>query len=182
MEKHYLKLFFSTAFLLLMLVSCESNFKDVQKSNFSEFSPSGEADSINLKYTDSGRIKAVLVTSKMLDFATISFPFTEFPVGMKLTLYDENGKKTYVTAKYAVSYKNTDIIDLRNNVKINNETGQMLETEQLYFDQKNEWFYTEKKYKFTDPSGLSYGQGVDFSKDFKIINSQQISGEVYKNP
>lgn len=167
---------------LITLFSCESNFREVQKSTFSEFTPSGEADSINLKYTDSGKIKAVLVSPKMLDYAVIDFPFTEFPKGISLTIYDDNGKKTYVTSNYAVSYKSTYIIDLQGNVKIKNETGQLLETEQMFYDQKNEWFYTEKRYKFTDPKGVSNGEGVDFSKDFKIINSQGISGEVYQNP
>lgn len=164
---------------LVALYSCESNFREVQKSTFSEFTPSTDADSINLKYTDSGKIQAVLVTPKMLEYGAIDFPFTEFPKGMSLTIYDAAGKKTFVTSKYAVSYKNTDIIDLQGDVKITNEAGQMLETEQMFYDQKNEWFYTEKKYKFTDPKGVSYGEGIDFSKDFKIINSQRISGEVY---
>jgi hypothetical protein len=57
-------------------------------------------------------------------------------------------------------------------------SGKFWETEQLYFDQKNEWFYTEKKFKFTDPKGVSFGEGIDFSKDFKIVNSQKISGEI----
>jgi hypothetical protein len=57
-------------------------------------------------------------------------------------LYDAKGK-TRVTSNYAVSYKPTGIIDL-GKVKIVSENGQILETEQLYFDQKNEWFYTEK--------------------------------------
>ena len=52
-----------------------------------------------------------------------------------------------------------------------------METEQLYFDQKNEWFFTEKKFKFTDPKGITFGEGIDFSKDFKIINSQKIKAE-----
>jgi LPS export ABC transporter protein LptC len=168
--------------IMVTLFSCESNFKDVQKSNLSEFTPSGEADSINLKYTDSGKIKAILVSPRMLDYAAVSFPFTEFPKGINVTLFDENAKKTYVTSKYAVTYKQTDIIDLQGNVKITNESGQLLETEQLYFDQKNEWFYTEKRYKFTDPKGVSFGEGIDFSKDFKIINSQKISGQLFENP
>lgn len=179
----------NNTFLLLLVtcvsvasLSCESNFREVQKSNISEFAPSGEADSINLKYTDSGKIKAVLVSPRMLDYAAVSFPFTEFPKGINVTLFDENAKKTYVTSKYAVTYKQTDIIDLQGNVKITNESGQLLETEQLYFDQKNEWFYTEKRYKFTDPKGVSYGEGIDFSKDFKIINSQKISGQLFENP
>jgi len=168
--------------LLLLLVtglfSCESNFKEVQKQNFSEFAPSGEADDFNMKYTDSGRIKSILISPKMLDYATVAFPFTEFPKGINVTIFDIKNKKTFVTSNYAVNYKGNDVIDLQGNVKISNEFGQVLETEQLYFDQKNEWFYTEKKFKFTDPKGVSYGEGIDFSKDFKIVNSQKISGEI----
>ncbi len=144
----------------------------------SEFTPSGDADSINLKYTDSGRITANLISPKMLDYATVEFPFTEFPNGMHLTLFDKNGKETYIDAKYAISHKTTNIIDLQGDVKISNQNGEVLETEQLYYDQKNEWFFTEKKFKFTSPKGVSYGEGIDFSKDFKKVNSQKISGQV----
>lgn len=173
----------NTSYIILSLVSimllgCESNFRDVQKMGFAEFSPSGDADSINLKYTDSGRITANLISPKMLDYASVTFPFTEFPLGIHLTLYDKNGKQTYVDAQYAVSYKTTNLIDLQNNVKISNQNEEMLETAQLYYDQKNEWFFTEKKFKFTSPKGVSYGEGIDFSKDFKKVNSQKISGEI----
>lgn len=162
----------------LIIASCESNFKEVQKMGLSEFTPSGDADSINLKYTDSGRITANLISLKMLDYATVAYPFTEFPKGMHLTLFDKNGKQTYIDAKYAISHKTTNIIDLQGDVKISNQNGELLETEQLYYDQKNEWFFTEKKFKFTSPKGVSYGEGIDFSKDFKKVNSQKISGQV----
>jgi LPS export ABC transporter protein LptC len=167
-----------TAFVVTLFFGCESNFKEVQKINFSEFVPTGDADDVNLKYTDSGRISAVLVSPKMLDFSSVDFPFVEFPKGIDVTLYDVKGKKTFIKSDYAVSYKPTSIIDLQGNVKITSEDGQNLETTQLYYDQKNEWFFTEKSFKFTDPKGVSNGQGIDFSKDFKIINSQRIAGEV----
>lgn len=168
---------FTMAFLLLAS-GCESNFKEVQKINFSEFTPSGEAENFNLKYTDSGRITTILISPKMLDYATVEFPFTEFPDGIDVTFYDVKGKRTFVKSNYAIQFKGTDIIDLQGNVRISTETGQLMETEQLYFDQKNEWFFTEQKFKFTDPKGVSNGEGIDFSKDFKIINSQRISGEI----
>jgi LPS export ABC transporter protein LptC len=170
--------FFFAIFFCLTILSCESNFKDVQKMGVSEFAPSGDADSINLKYTDSGRITANLISPKMLDYATVEFPYTEFPNGIHLTLYDKNGKETYIDAAYAISHKATNIIDLQGKVKISNQNGDLLETEQLYYDQKNEWFFTEKKFKFTSPKGVSYGEGIDFSKDFKKVNSQKVSGEV----
>ncbi len=163
---------------IALLFGCESNFKEVQKINFSEFVPSGEADKINLKYTDSGRITAILLSPKMREFASVDFPFTEFPKGIDVTLYDNKGKRTFIKSDYATSFKLTNMIDLKGNVKITSQDGQTLETDQLYFDQKNEWFFTEKSFKFTDPKGVSNGQGIDFSKDFKVINSQSIAGEV----
>ena len=166
-----------TVFAVTLFFSCESNFKEVQKINFSDFVPGGDADNVNLKYTDSGLIKSILVSPKMLDFSNVDFPFTEFPKGIDVTLYDNKGKRTFITSKYAVSYKSTNIIDLQGKVKIKTDNGQTMETEQLYYDQKNEWFFTEKKFKFTDLKGSSNGQGIDFSKDFKVINSQRITGE-----
>lgn len=162
----------------MFFLGCESNFKDVQRSNFIEFVPASDADNVNIKYTDSGLISGILISPKMLDYSNVSFPFTDFPKGIDVTLYDKKRKRTYVVANYAISYKQTSVIDLQGKVKITTDDGQMLETEQLYFDQKNEWFYTERKFKFTDAKGVSYGQGLDFSKDFKIINSQRITGEI----
>lgn len=173
------------AFLVILAVAmlwrCEGNIKDVQKINFAEFTPSGEADTINLKYTDSGKIKSILISPKMLDYATVEFPFTEFPKGIDVTLYDNKvpPKRTFIKSDYAISFKGTNIIDLRGNVRITSEDGQLLETEQLYFDQKNEWFFTEKSFKFTDPkSGSTTGEGIDFNKDFKKVNFQKVRGLV----
>ncbi|HAH54305.1 MAG TPA: LPS export ABC transporter periplasmic protein LptC [Flavobacterium sp.] len=176
-KKHFILILFS-ALIVTLFLGCESNFKEVQKSNFSEFVPSGEAEKINLKYTDSGRITAILVSPKMMEYANVAFPFTDFPKGVDVTLYDKNNKRTIILADYATSYKSTNIIDLKGNVTISSQDGQILETDQLYFDQKNEWFFTEKNFKFTDPKGTSNGQGIDFSKDFKVINSQKITGEI----
>ncbi|MBK0370687.1 LPS export ABC transporter periplasmic protein LptC [Flavobacterium agrisoli] len=167
------------ALVVSLFLSCESNFKQVQMINYSEFVPASDADSIEVKYTDSGRISGVMKSPKMLDYANVAFPFTDFPKGIDVTLYDKKGKRTFIVANYAISYKKTGIIDLQGKVKITSETGQQLETEQLFFDQKNEWFYTERKFKLTDKAkGVSFGQGIDFSKDFKIVNSQRISGEL----
>ena len=179
-KKYYLK-WIVTVFAVTLFFGCESNFKEVQKINFSEFVPSSDADMVNLKYTDSGRITAILVSAKMLDYASVEFPFTEFPKGIDVTLYDKKDKKTFIKSNYAISYKGTNIIDLQGKVKIFTEQGQTLETEQLYYDQKNEWFFTERRFKFTDPKGISNGQGIDFSKDFKVIYSQKITGEVETN-
>ena len=185
LEKHYItrimkKTVECIAFLLaiLSLQSCESNLKDVQRIYKTSFVPSGEADSINLKYTDSGRVKSILQSLKMIDYATAKNPFVEFPKAVLVTLIDANGNKTIVLADKAISYKKTEVIDLIGNVKIKTYDGKVLETNQLYFDQKNEWFFTDEAFIFKEADGsFLQGIGIDFSKDFKIFNMQNNNGE-----
>ena len=186
LEKHYItkimkKIVEYIAFLLviLFLQSCESNLKDVQRIYKTSFVPTGEADSINLKYTDSGRVKSILQSLKMIDYSTAKNPFVEFPKAVLVTLIDANGNKTIVVADKAISYKKTEVIDLIGNVKIQTYNGKVLVTNQLYFDQKNEWFFTEEAFTFKDADGsFLQGIGIDFSKDFKIFNMQNNNGEV----
>jgi LPS export ABC transporter protein LptC len=186
LEKHYItkimkKIVEYIAFLLviLFLQSCESNLKDVQRIYKTSFVPTGEADSINLKYTDSGRVKSILQSLKMIDYSTAKNPFVEFPKAVLVTLIDANGNKTIVVADKAISYKKTEVIDLIGNVKIQTYDGKVLATNQLYFDQKNEWFFTEEAFTFKDADGsFLQGIGIDFSKDFKIFNMQNNNGEV----
>jgi LPS export ABC transporter protein LptC len=163
-----------------MFFSCEDTLKDVQKFKQNSFFPIGEADTVHLIYTDSGKVKSTLKSPKMLDYSQIKNPYTEFPKGVLVTILDGVSDTTTIKADYAISYKKTDIIDLQGNVVISSNDGKKLMTSQLYFDQKNEWFFTEKYFKFTDAEG-SYleGPGVDFSKDFKIFNTQNSKGEVY---
>lgn len=159
-------------------MACDTNFKDIQRINMTEFSPISESEDINLKYTDSGKVKAILVSPLMLDFSNFEYGFNEFPKGVHVTLLDENNRNNYVVSDYAITYSKSDIIDLQGNVKITSHDGKVLETQQLYYDQKQDWFFTEKDFVFTDgEGGYLQGPGIDFSKDFKIVNMQQNKGQ-----
>jgi LPS export ABC transporter protein LptC len=165
--------------LVVFIASCESNFKEVQRLHSVAFNAAMQAENINLKYTDSGKIKSILLSPLMMDYSNLEYGFKEFPKGVNVTLYDDNGQKTVVLADYAITYDETKIIDMQGNVKITTGDGKVLTTDQLYFDQQNEWFYTEKNFKFTDgQGGYLEGPGLDFSKDFKIFNMQRNSGQI----
>lgn len=162
---------------LPVLFSCESNFRDVQRINSVAFSPVGESEDINLRYTDSGKVKAAMTSPLMLDYTQLEYGFNEFPKGVKITLYDAGGNKTYIEANYGIRYENTDIMDLQKNVRISTDDGKLLTTEQLFYDQKNEWFYTEHYFKYADGQGNNLeGPGLDCSKDFKVFNVQRSKG------
>ena len=76
-----------TVFIVTMFFSCEGSIKEVQRINQSSFVPSGEADTINLRYTDSGRIKSILQSPKMLSLVlrgALLMNLIAFAVAMQL--------------------------------------------------------------------------------------------------
>ncbi|SEH70199.1 LPS export ABC transporter protein LptC [Paenimyroides aquimaris] len=165
--------------LTFVLTACNNELKDIQNLSKKQLFASGEADSINVKYTDSAKIKAEMYAVKMLDYGKAKYPFNHFPKGVKVTVYDSNKNKNYIVANQATVYNKTGIIHLIGDVKITSHDGKVLETNQMYYDQKNSWFFTEHYFKVTDKNKSFFdGIGVDFDQNFKIVNAQQNRAEL----
>lgn len=164
---------------VFVLTACSNDLKDIQNLNKKQLYATGEADSINVKYTDSAQIKAELYAVKMLDYGNAKYPFNHFPKGIKVTVYDNNRNKNYIVAKQATVYNKTGIINLVGDVKITSNDGKVMQTQQMYYDQKNNWFFTEHYFKVTDKNKSFFeGIGVDFDQNFKIVNAQQNRAEL----
>jgi len=177
----YLKtvvILFATVFF-----SCQDNYDDIKRMQRVSLEPAGIAEHINLKHTDSGRVKLHLISKKMVDFSNKEFPHTIFPKGIELHLYDikDETQETIITADYAITYDNTNLIDLRGNVKITTPDGKNLSAEQLYYDQKAEWIFTNDEYKYeAEDGGYNIGKGgFDASKDMSIFSSIDNDGQQY---
>ena len=168
-----------TVLTVTMFFSCKNNFKEVQKIGVSENEPIGIAEHINLKYTDSGKVKANLISDKMLDYSNRDFPFSEFTEGIVLHLFDSNNQKSTIIADYAIVYDKTNLIDLQGNVVLTTHDGKKLNAEQLYFDQKKEWLFTNKPVKFADNEQIINGNGFDSNMDFTTSRVLEITGIVY---
>jgi LPS export ABC transporter protein LptC len=147
--------------------------------------PAGIAEDINLKHTDSGRLKLHLISKKMLDFSNKDFAHTVFPEGIELHLYeiDDEKEETIITSNYAISYDKTDLFDLRGKVTVTTPDGKKLLTEQLYYDQKNKWAFTNKEYRFEGKDGeYNVGKGgFDANSDLSIFSSIDNDGQQYIN-
>lgn len=165
-----------TVFTVTMFFSCKDNFSQVQKVGISANEPVGIAENINLKYTDSGRVTANLISSKMLDYTNREFPYNEFVDGVTLYLYDKQNKKTVIVGDYAIVYETTDLIDLQGNVVITTNDNRVLKTEQLYFDQKKDWVYTNKPVTFESETDIIHGNGFDSNRDFSNAEVLEVTG------
>ena len=73
------------------------------------------------------------------------------------------------------NYKNKSIISLsfsfrfmefQGNVKITTTEGELLITDQLYYDTENEWLFTEDDFEYTDKTNKIIANRLDSNRDF----------------
>ncbi|TXD72289.1 LPS export ABC transporter periplasmic protein LptC [Aequorivita antarctica] len=164
--------------LVITLFACESNYQNVKKLSLSDGAPIAEGKGINFKYTDSGKLVTNLLADKLLDYSNLEFPYKEFPEGIEVRFWDEDGKKNTVTADYAIQFDGTGLVDLRKNVVVVTADSVVLKANQLYWDQKNKWVFTDKPYqiKFKDGSYNDGAVGFDSSEDFTTFLSRKNQG------
>ncbi|WP_246124849.1 LPS export ABC transporter periplasmic protein LptC [Algibacter pacificus] len=162
---------------MAMFFSCNNSLKEVQKFGISDNEPIGVAENINAKKTDSGRVTVNLISSKMLDFSNRDFPYTEFIDNFTLYIYDDNeDKKTTIVANYAIIYDQTGLNDLRGNVIITSAEGEVLKSEQLYYDQKKEWLFTNNPVTFKTKTDEIHGNGFDSDTKLQHAEVLEVTG------
>ena len=168
-----------TVFTVTIFFSCKNNFKEVQNIGVLGSQPASISEHINTKYTDSGRLKMNLISPKVLDYSNREFPFSEFPEGINLTIYDKDGNKSNVLADYAITYNETDLIDLRGNVVITTHNNDTLFTDQLFYDQKREWMFTNHPVVFITKDQIVNGVGFDANKDLTKTQVLEYTGVIF---
>lgn len=168
-----------TAIAVTMFFSCKNNFKEVQQIGVLQNQPIGVAKNINLKYTEAedsiGKVVANLESPKMLDYSNRDFSFSEFPDGVRLSLYDENDEKNIVLADYGIVYNLTDLIELKGNVILVTPQNDSLFAEQMYYDQNREWLFSNQPVKLKSITANS-GHGDIFDSDTKFKNYTILEG------
>ncbi|MCH7523644.1 MAG: LPS export ABC transporter periplasmic protein LptC [Bacteroidetes bacterium] len=170
-----------TVFTVTMFFSCKNNFKDIQNIGILDSGPLSIAENINMKYTDSGKLKSHLISPKMLNYSNREFPFYEFPEGINLTLFDDDNNKSNVVSDYAILYNETDLIDLQGNVILTTHNNDTLYAEQLFYDQKTEWLFTNLPVRFVTNERIINGNGFDSNKDFTQAHVLETTGIIYIN-
>src|SRR5690606_11062715 len=164
-------------FMAIALFACESNYQNVKNLSLSDGSPIAVGRDVNFKYTDSGKLVTNLLTDRLLDYSNLEFPYKEFPEGVEVHFWDEKGEKSTVTADYGILFDNTGLVDLRENVVITTSDSVVLWANQLYWDQRNNWLFTDRPYKINFKDG-SYNEGerFDSNQDFTIFLSRKNQG------
>lgn len=176
--------YIATIGLVAMFFSCTNSAKEVRDFLADKNKPIGAAKNIDHVHKDSGRISNKLKTPLLLDFSNRKeHPYNEFPKGVKIVTISKDGKdSTTITGSYALSYNKTQVSEIKGNVVIINHTDNTkLETNQLFWDQKEKYFFTEDGFRLTTKRDTINGFGFESKQDLSKWIAKDITGDVRIN-
>ena len=165
-------------FTIALLFSCEDNSQALKEMNMNRQDPLATAKSIRMVYTDSLRIQAILTAPKHVDYTNLSFRYAEFPEGLKVIFFDNDGNENEVLADYGILYDETKLIDLKGNVQLKSHDGSILTTTQLFWDSENEWLFTEQPFTFNDQDYNFNALRLDTNRDFTKFQTGNLIGTI----
>lgn len=164
-----------------MFFSCTNNAKEVRDFLKSKNLPIGKATDAYHVYKDSGRITSKLVTPLLFDYTNRSeHPYNEFPKGVRIINFENNGiDSVTIIGDYALSYSKTEVSEIKGNVVVLNHTeNSKLETDQLYWDQKTKYFFSEKPFTLTTTKDTIYGVGFECKEDLSKHLAKKTTGRL----
>ena len=166
--------------IIAMLFSCTNNAKEVKDFLADKNLPIAVAKNANHVYKDSGKITSKLISPLLYDFSNRKHSYSEFPKGIKIVTIDKNEKdSTTITGNYALTYNKTSISEIRGNVIIINHTSKStLKTDQLFWDQKLRYFFTEANFLLVKEKDTFTGIGFESKQDLTKWIAKNVAGNL----
>ena len=149
-----------------MFFSCKTDLDTIETITRKDVSPIESATGVKLVYSSYANIRMILEAPRM-DRYVYDEEYLEMPDGIHVVFYDSLMNITStLSAKYAISYENQEIIEARNDVVVVNEMNEKLNTEHLIWDRQKGIIYSEKFVKITTEDEVLYGEGFESDERF----------------
>lgn len=173
--------FFLAAFIMgcFFVVSCENDPKDIAKLTDKKTAVE-EAKNVETYMSQDGRVKARLTAPFMLRYLADS-PYVEFPRTLHVDFYNDTmAMESQVDALYGKYREWEKKVYLRDSVVVMNKLkGDTLRTNELWWDQQSEKFYTDKPVYIHTKDKVFFGaNGMEASQNFDWWVLNQGSGRV----
>lgn len=140
--------------------------------------PMLELEDVVFYYSDSALVKVKGITPHRMEYANGD---QEFPEGLYLEFYDDEGKiESTIDANVAFYNKEEDHwLGQEGVVVVEVETGKNLKTEELYWKPTEEKIYTEKFVTITSEDEVLYGKGLEAKQDLSEYTIKNPTGDFH---
>ena len=176
-----IRLFLLSAMIIWGMTACKNDIEMVKALTDEIDLPDLSGYDIELTFTDSGMLKGRITAPEVHQYLRREEPYYEFPKGMKTVFYDASGRpKSFIQARYAIFYENKQLWEARNQVIAESPSeGKKLETERMFWDQREKKVYSDNFTKMTNPNGVFTGEfGFEAQEDLSHWELKGLKGKV----
>lgn len=163
-----------------LFFGCTADIEMVNALTEQENTPGVSSVNSTMTYTESGIVKIKVFAPKTFYYQFAEEPYSEFPDGISVYTYaDSTTIESQLTSNYAIYYDKKQLWVARNNVVAMNKKGDILNTEELFWDEAKKEIYSNDNVKVTTADGVIFGKG--FVSDERFVNwrIKKMSGSFY---
>lgn len=169
-------------FFLLWLTgtSCETDLEVIKSFPEDEHMPSQSMINAEIEYTDSARLQFRLTAPEIHHYSRSAENYTEYPYGILAEFFDKNGNvESQLFSKYAIYNIDKGLWEARDSVEVINKEGEILNTEQLFWNEEEKIIYSNSYVKITRPKEVLTGEGFEADETFTSWKIKNIQGTIY---
>lgn len=154
-------------FLLTLFYSCTNDLETVNAIVDLSSKPMIFAKDVEILRTDSGKIVLKGFAKESAYYLSEKDTFLEFKKGFKIeTFKDYPIVESSITAEYGKHWESKKIWEARTNVVTQNIKGEMLNTEQLFWDENKHIIYSNSFCRVTTSDGIITGNSFEADETF----------------
>jgi len=141
--------------------------------------PSESAYNINMHFSDSGRLKAVLKSPELLKYSGKNAQML-FPQGIHVFFYDSlENLTTEIQSDYAISHQKERMMEVHKNVIITNHQDQtVLTTEKLFWDQNKRLIYNNVFTTIKENDRIMHGDSMRADENMDHLDLFQMRATI----
>ena len=145
--------------IALFLTSCSNDIEKVKELTIRQNFPVLSADSMEIVRTDSSKIKLTAFAPLFERYIENDVPYTIFPDGIIVVGFNNYPDTAYsITSKYAIQYEQKKLWEARIDVEVISEEGDIINTEQLFWNEAKGIIYSDQFTRITNEEGVFYGE------------------------
>jgi LPS export ABC transporter protein LptC len=151
----------------LFLTACENDIAVVQKICFEQDAPTETTKSLILTYAEAGYAR-VEIHAALAETYRGKEQITKIKDSLKVYFFNEKGNVvSTLSARYGEINYSTGELMVQDSVSLyNHQKKQRLETEALFWNQKDSSIYTKSPVIIRSPKGRLFGKGIRTKQDF----------------
>ncbi|MDE7134541.1 MAG: LPS export ABC transporter periplasmic protein LptC [Rikenellaceae bacterium] len=139
--------------------------------------PSLAGDSLSIIYYENGRMNYKFTTPRMERYEFAEDPYMEFPSGIHIETYDDQGvRKSVLVADYAIYIEKKKLWEAKGNVYGHDDDGKELYTEQIFWDEGSDRVYSNVDTKVIDGDEITQGSGFESDGHLNNIRFRNTKG------